>query len=245
LSKFNSADEKDGSFFFDADLSNLSNHEKYELPPQGEVYLEAYQPSIWMRFNYGCVAKIQPPKNRALEKFDSLEGIKFRVKVTSAEGNHRLLAEADKIRLEDQDENIGGGYSLLNVVSKSGMGDEIYRVNFSDTDGSPDLWINNEQNKRVVVRSAEFQTVALPSIFREILTRIIIVYKWTDDDDDTDWKCLWIQFAKIFSPDPEIPNPENEQEQEDCFVWIDGAVSGFAKKLKLRKNFRRIWSDEL
>ncbi len=242
-----SADEKDGLFYFDADLSNLSYHEKYELPPQRKVYVEAYQPSIWMRFDYGHVGKIQPPKNRALEKFDSLEGIKFRVKVTSAEGDHRLLAEADKIRLEDEDDGLGDGYTLLNVVSQPGMGDEIYRVNFSNIDGSPDLWINNEQNKMIVVKSKEFQTVALPSIFREILTRVIIIHKWTDDeddtDDDTDWKCQWIQFAKIYSPDPEIPNPENEQ--EDCFVWIDAAVAGFAKKLKLRKNFRTIWSDEL
>jgi hypothetical protein len=235
-------DEKGGLFFIDADLSSLSNSEKYELPPNGVVYVEAYQPSVWMRFNYGYVKRIQPPKNHALEAFDNLEGIKFRIKVTSAEGDHRLLAEADKIRLEDQDESIGDGYSLLNVVSKSGMGDEIYRVNFSNQDGSPELWINNEQNKRVVVRSAEFQTIALPPIFREILTRIIIILESTDDDDDTDWKCQWIQFAKTFSPDPEIPDPESEQ--EDCFAWIDGAVSVFSKKLKLRKNFKTIWSDE-
>lgn len=235
-------EERDGLFFIDANLSSLSNSEKYELPPNGVIFVEAYQPSVWMRFNYGCVEKIQSPKNHALEVFDNLEGVKFRVKVTSAEGDHRLLAEADKIRLEDQDESTGDGFSLLSVVSESGMGDEIYRVNFSNQDGSPELWINNEQNKRVVVRSAEFQTIALPSIFREILTRILVIEEWMDDDDDNDWRCQWIQFAKTFSPDPEIPNPENER--EDCFTWIDGAVLGFAKKLKLRKHFKTIWSDE-
>lgn len=239
-----SVDEKDGIFFIVADLSNLNNREKYELPPHGKVYVEAYQPAIWMRFDYGYVEKIQPPKNRALEKFDSLEGIKFRIKVTSAEGDHRLLAEADKIRLDDQDEALGDGYSLLNVIPKSGMGDEVYRVDFSSPDGSPDLWINKDHsNYRTIVKSVEFLTIALPSIFREILMRIIIIDGSTEDDDDTDWKCQWIQFAKTFSTDPEIPDPENEQ--EDCFVWIDGAVSSFAKKLKLRKNFKMIWSDEL
>lgn len=237
-----SADEKDGLFFINADLSNLSKTEKYELPPQGKVYVEAYQPSIWMRFDYGRIEKIQSPKDCSLAKFENLDGIKFRVKVTSPEGDHRLLAEADKIKLEDEDENSEDGYSILNVVSKSGMGDEIYRVNFSDNDGSPELWINNEQNKRVVVRSTEFQTIALPSIFREILTKIIVIYEWDDDEDDTDWKCQWIQFAKTFSQDSEIPDPKSEQ--EDCFEWIDEAVSGFAKKLKLKKNFREIWSDE-
>ena len=74
-------DEKGGLFFIDADLSSLSNSEKYELPPNGVVYVEAYQPSVWMRFNYGYVKRIQAPKNHALEAFDNLEGIKFRIKV--------------------------------------------------------------------------------------------------------------------------------------------------------------------
>lgn len=236
-------DEKDGLFFIDADLSALSNREKYELLPSGTVYVEAYRQSTWMRFDYGCVEKIEMPKNQSLEAFDNLEGIKFRVKVTSSEGDHRLLAEADQIRLEDQEESVGDGYSLLKVVPKSGMGDEVYRVDFSNSDGSPDLWINKEHNNyRTITRSTEFQTIALPQIFREILTRIIIIGDWTDEDDDADWRCQWLRFAKTFSHDPEIPNPENEQ--EDCFIWIDRAVSGFAKKLKLRKNFKTIWSDE-
>ncbi len=236
-------DEKDGSLFMAADISSLSNREKYELPPQARVYVEAYQSATWMRFDYGRIEKIQPPKNCALEKFDSAEGIKFRIKVTSAEGDHRLLAEADKIRLERQEESPGNSYTLLDVVPKSGMGDEVYRVVFSDLDGGPELHVNKDHvNHRTIVKSAEFSTIALPSIFREILTRIIIIEEFKDDDSEDDWKSQWIQFAKMFSPNPEIPDPKDEP--ENCFVWIDEAVSGFAKKLKLRNNFKTIWSDE-
>ncbi len=237
-------DEKDDLFLLDADLSSLSNREKYDLIPSGAVYVEAYRQSTWMRFDYGRIEKIQAPKNRALEVFDSLEGIKFRIKVTSSEGDHRLLAEADRIRLENEDESTEDGYSLLNVVPKSGMGDEVYRVDFSNPDGSPDLWINKDHNNyRTIVKSAEFLTIALPSILKEILIRIIVIEEWTDDEDNTDPKCQWIQFAKTFSSDPEIPNIKSEK--EECFNWIDSAVAGFAKKLKLRKNFKTIWSDEL
>lgn len=238
-----SVNEKDGLFLIDADLSALSNREKYDLPPLGTVYVEAYRQSTWMRFDFGCIKKIQPPKNRALEAFDNLEGIKFRVKVTSTEGDHRLLAEADKIKIENQEEENQGGYSLLNVVPKSDMGDEIYRVVFADPDGAPELWINNENNNyRAIGKSIEFMTLALPAIFREILTRTIIIDNLTDEDDDTDWHCLWIRFAKTVSFDPEIPDPENEQ--DDAFKWIDDTISRFTKKLKLRKHFSIIWSDE-
>lgn len=238
-----SVDEKDGLFLMDANLSALSNREKYDLPPSGAIYVEAYRQSIWMRFDYGCIKKIQPPKNRGLEAFDNLEGIKFRVKVTSTEGDHRLLAEADKIKLENQGEADADGHSLLNVVPKSDMGDEIYRVVFAEPDDTPELWINNENNNyRAIGKSIEFMTIALPSIFREILTRIVIVENWTDDDDDTYWRSQWIRFAKTVSSDPEIPDPENER--EDAFKWIEDTISRFAKKLKLRRHFKTIWSDE-
>jgi hypothetical protein len=238
-----SVDKNDGLFLIDADLSALSNREKYKLPPLGAVYLEAYRQSTWMRFDYGCIEKIQPPKNRALEAFDNLEGIKFRVKVTSTEGDHRLLAEADKIKLENQEEDNEDGHSLLHVVPKSDLGDEIYRVVFADPDGTPELWINDENNNyRAIGKSIEFMALALPSIFREILTRTIIVEKWTDEDDDADWRCQWIRFAKTVSFDPEIPDPENER--DEAFKWIESTISRFAKKLKLRKHFRTIWSDE-
>lgn len=237
-------DEKDGLFFVDADLSELSKSEKYKLPPNGSVWVEAYRQSTWMRFDYGCVEKIQAPKNQRLELFDAAEGIKFRVKVTSSEDDHRLLAEADKIRLEDEDKIDEDGYSLLNVVPKSGMGDKVYKVDFSNPDGEVDLWINKDHaSYRTIVKSKEFSTIALPSILREVLTRIIVIEGWTDDEGDSDPKCQWIQFAKIFSSDGEIPDPKNEK--EDSLRWIDDVVAGFAKKLKLRKNFKDIWSDEL
>lgn len=231
--------EREGLFFLEADLSSLKS-KKYELPPKSAVFVEAYRHSTWMRFNFGSIEKIQSPKNCALEEFDSAEGIKFRVKVTSTQDDHRLLAEADAIRLENQEESGTEPDSLLNVVPKTGMGDEIYRVDFSD--GSPDLWINNEYvNYKVIGKSPEFLLIALPSIFREILTKIILIEGWTDDDDETDWRCRWLQFAKTFPNGWEIPDPENEDE---CTQWINDIVAGFAKQQKLKHHFKLIWSEE-
>lgn len=232
--------ERDDLLFLEADLSSLGKFEQYELPPESAVFVEAYRHSTWMRFNFGCIKKIQPPQNCALGEFDSAEGIKFRVKVTSTQDDHRLLAEADSIRLENQEETGSEASSLLNVVPKGGMGDELYRVFFSD--GSPELWVNNNYvNYKVICKSPEFLLIALPSIFREILTKIILIESWTDDDDETDWRSRWLKFAGTYSNGWEVPDPETEE--DECTRWINDVVAGFSKRQKLKHYFKVIWSE--
>ncbi len=92
--------EEDSLRTFDASI----DLDGYELPASALVDVEAYRSGspTWMRFSFGNVAKIEAPADRRLTEFDSFDGIKFRVRVTSVEEpTGLLLAEADRITLKE------------------------------------------------------------------------------------------------------------------------------------------------
>jgi len=223
---------------FDANLSRLTN---YNLPPESLVFLEAYRLTSWMRFDFGRVGKIAPPKNPHLKLFNIPMGIKFRVKVTAPGDIHKLLAEADAIPLITPEQENYDNAPLLEVMPSQELGDEIYRVDFSE--GKPVLLINSEAgNYKLIGRSPAFLSLALPAIFREILTRILVIDKMADDNDMEDWRCRWIRFAKSLPKTDEIPEVDDV---EECLDWIQNTVSMFTKRQKLMAQFKEFWRDEL
>lgn len=230
--------ENHGGNTFSADLSKLS---EYGLPPDSLVFLEAYRLSNWMRFSFGTLGTIKPPKDPCLTRFDSVEGIKFRLKVTASGDLHKLLAEADAIPLITSEQDQEAAEPLLPVMPSKDLGDEIYRIDFSDD--MPVLLINSEAgNYKDIGRSPAFLSLALPSVLREILMHIIIIDGRDDDDDLDDWHCRWIRFIRQFPGIGEIPKLEDGG--EDCMDWIQTAVAAFARKQKVKAKFLEFWMEE-
>src|SRR5688572_21499164 len=90
---------------------------KYELPGDARVFVEAYRQTHWMRFDFGTVARLEPPSNKLLSIFDNTDGILFRVRVTASEGAHGLLvAEGDRIPFTAREEKQKKRIPLLPVV---------------------------------------------------------------------------------------------------------------------------------
>src|SRR5476651_1773831 len=73
---------KDGNAAFDATLALA----KYKFPDNARVYVEAYRQMDWMRFDFGSAASIRPPDDRRLTRFESAEGVLFRIRVVSPDG---------------------------------------------------------------------------------------------------------------------------------------------------------------
>src|SRR6266513_561184 len=63
----------------------------YELPQDARVYVEAYRQTHWMRFDFGTVGRLVAPNDRVLGIFDNVDGVLFRVRVTSAGDSRGLL----------------------------------------------------------------------------------------------------------------------------------------------------------
>lgn len=220
--------QENGQLSFDADLRALAD---YDLPPESYVFVEAYRQTNWMRFDFGQVGALTPQKDRILAQFDSPEGLLFRVKVTPKGDTHTLLAEADRIPLTNPDEGEGERTPLLPVQPRK-LGEEIYRIDFSD---GPLLLINSEAGNYVdIAHSPAFVSLVYPSVLREILTHVLLIEKHDDASDPEDWQSQWVSFASMSPGVGELPEVEDIDGRAD---WIDKAVTAFAKRIHTRARF--------
>jgi hypothetical protein len=224
-----------GGLSFTVEMSKLTG---YALPSDSLVFIEAYQQTNWMRFDFGRLDRLDHSGKRELSLFDTPEGIRFRLKITPGGESSRLLAEADGIPLlATEDREIEREHLL--PVKPHPLGEEIWRVDFSSN--YPVLLINNEAgNYRNIVKSDAFISLALPSIFREILNRIILVDKHMDDSDPDDWHTRWLAFTVGLHG---VGEPPFAEDVEECSEWIDSAVGVFSRRNRFLGRFHEFWSE--
>src|SRR5438045_682878 len=104
--------DPEGVLAFEASLS----FERYRLPGDALVFVEAYRQTTFMRFPHGTVATPRPAHDasRRLTEFPSRDALLFRVKVTSTgERLGVLLAEADRIHVSADEEQPDHRIALL------------------------------------------------------------------------------------------------------------------------------------
>jgi len=222
---------------FDAVLSLTD----YDLPDEASVSVEAYRQTSWMRFPCGKVEDIQLPTEEHLLDFDSPEGVLFRVRVTSQdEPVGLLLAEADQIRPrlpEDDDEN---SISILPAKPDDSLGDQIFRVDFSDR---PILLINSRIGEwRSIALDPVFIALVLPAAMREILTRILRIDGYSDTENLTEWRSQWLSFSLSLPGVTDLPVDEDEEDRMDD--WIEEAVASFCRRFDMYRHFKQYWTEE-
>lgn len=225
-----------GSPIFDANL----NLNKYKLPQESKVFVEAYRQTSWMRFDFGEIGNIQSTSNRVLTEFDVPEVIRFRVKVTSADQtNGLLLAEADQIQPSFPEEEEDERFSLLPAKPDEDLQDQVYKLNLDDR---PILLINSKVGDwRTVARDPVFISLVYPNVLREILNRILYVEAHFDTDLMSDWRSQWLYFASRL---PGVSEPPDEQQVDKIDDWINEAVSAFCRYFDIQEHFMSYWLSE-
>lgn len=208
--------------------------ETYSLPPDAHVSVEAYRQTVCQRFPWGTVAS-RAPSVWTLDEFGSLEGVRFRIKVTARSApKGQLLAIADRIApITDP----GSARSFLPIELRP-LGEEVFRVAWDSSD-EPILLVNKRIGKEVV-QSPEFRALAMPAVVREILTRFVVVERRRPDVDDsslcTRWLSFGIRMAGGTTP-PEGTDSNDNSVTDDCFEWIEDAVKGFCEHYRLGGTF--------
>src|SRR5438477_4242186 len=111
---------------FEANLSALGDS-KYNLPKDARLFVEAYERTAYMRFDFGTTGTITPPPREArlLTEFEGSNGIRFRVKVVDCAHDAQLLAEADGILPLTPEESEQNKLPLLPVRSED-LGQEVW-----------------------------------------------------------------------------------------------------------------------
>jgi hypothetical protein len=209
---------------FDANIE----FDSLAVPLNATVYIEPYFQLYSMRFNCGTVERFILPTETLLSDMPYSNLIYFRVKIVDESGrNGLLLAYADKLKPSGLDEVTNNRQSILPVEFSTDLGQQVWKLFF--TGSSPVLHINRRiENRKDLIRSEEFISLAYPSIIREIMTRI--VYNFPEYDEEGDhWSCQWLQFAYRTLHVYEKPE-STEDSEEDMIEWVDSVVEAFCRK---------------
>ena len=198
--------------------------DRYGLPADAQVYLEAYRRNSYMRFAWGTVSQPQSPgSGSVLTDISSNATVYFRVKVIGKEGI--ILAQADRIRVDVSNQ------SILPVEAID-LDQIVWRLSFDDDE--PHLLVNSRIEGILdrIRHDSNFAALVYPAVLREILERLC--HEVTDDDNESQtWVSNWQEFAKTLNQEP-IPSSDSQQQ----IRWIDSTVNIFADKHRLLNRYR-------
>jgi len=197
------------------------------------VIVEAYRGSggLWTSFDWGRVSSLRKPPTAALDGFDSVEGLLFRVRVIAVHEPHKILGEADKIPFVLTGEEPTKKQPLIKTVPAD-LGDLVWDIDF-DVE-PPVLRVNKALgNWQVVAYDKAFRTLVYPAVLREILTRILIIENWSDDADADDWRAKWIAFGRKMAPG----YGESVEGESGKWEFIDVAAQAIAREIRATECF--------
>jgi len=220
------------------------------FPADAPIIVEARRQTSFMRWDFGTVGNRLTPSDgaRRLTEFGSGEGVTFRLKIVEPPSEAqdgrpaRILAHADHIRPRAKGERKNRSESLLHVDwgTDNVFRHQPWRMEF-DESNDPLLRVSQYliSDKDGFVGSHSFTSIALPEIFRSVLTRILLLDKDRGDEGGTDWRSLWLKFASSLSGVAEAP-----PEDDDIDDWIERAVAAFCRHNNMRRRFERWWEGE-
>lgn len=192
------------------------------LPPDAQVYVEAYHQAVYMRFDFGTVGAFSPPKDRSLSEFYDGAPVRFRIKVVDVSQNvGKILADADDVRpaRPDEDSNVE---SLVPIHLVGGMGQVIWRVAWDNND--PVLELNQAETgiKEAIAGNSLYSSLVMPAVFREITSRVF--FDGLEGATAAKWKLL----VSRFQGDP-VPDEDDELARLD---WLDIATYNYAEQFR-------------
>lgn len=205
----------------------------YKLPPEALIFVEATRKNQLMRFEYGTVtapAELSPLERRLTDFGESIDGLKFRIKVVQPNGPEagKLLAEADGITAGE----VNHALPLIRVVGDSDMGETPWRLELVPTDADlPTLHLNSKIGGKVLAEDDIAEPLLMTAAVREVFTRLVRDAD-TEDEDDNHWASLWSRFAQYTL---NMPNPDDVDTNDDDSVrdWVEEATHKFADLRKL------------
>lgn len=205
------------------------------LPEDAAVYVEAYYSAYVMRFPFGRVGKLAPPKNRLLDELPTREIVHFRVKIVDEASNFGLIvADADRITATKS-----GRLSLLHVDPKP-LGNQVWRLNLDDA--WPKLEVNNDIRDLnmfdIIKSSAAFRSLVLPSLLRSILTHLVIMDAEVDADTQDHWGSSWHKFGTALAGGATCPPCGESGEQDNRLAWVESVVTAFCHRHRISDMFR-------
>lgn len=199
------------------------------VPADGRVVLEATTSGSTqvLRYDWGTWAEPKLPSSTSLSELGS-DVFRFAFKVVEPESG-RILAASWNLRAE-KDANKGSTdtESLLVVVKKDDMGQELWTLEIRD-DGA---YLNVNANIPAVdttTRGPFFVALVYPSALRSVLRSAL---KSGVGEDGVEWANAWVKFAQGLDPisDEKLQVEDGADLSAEQEEWIDSVARSFCEK---------------
>lgn len=114
-----------------------------------------------------------------------------------------------------------------------------YCENWEGASDAPVLLLDKSATRgsaATLVSNHWIRALVFPSVFREILTKVLLLDEHVYENDGTTWRDAWLRFASKFIGQ-EPPRAESEEiPTEEILNWIDQAVAKMATKSQFLNN---------
>jgi hypothetical protein len=205
------------------------------LPDNARVYVEPYQRSTSMRFDFGTVATVAAPADLRLIDVDQSSGILFRVKVVDESNDvGKIIAAASRIRPLSKDDD-PGVKALLPLVSTD-LGEHVWRLVMEGA--APALQINNRIPglRDRLMSDRLLQGAVFPHALATVLKELLGTDQY---DDDEQWVQDWKTFAARLHGE-ELPDDLSEEENSAQLAsTVENIVNRFCEMNAFASNARK------
>ena len=209
--------DRDGVLAFDPtlDLAGI------RAPKTARVYIEAQYRTSYMRFDCGSLGALAIPEDRRLTEIDSDRIVRFRVKVVDQSGGQRRIVAASNDVVVSCDRGGSGARLSLLPVNFEDLGDQVWRIHFEAD--HPVLELNNRVDgiENLARNDPAFFALLYPAAVREVLTRYLLIDRWDDGDEGSEWPSLWLRWGR------ELTGQAVPSDAEERVGWIDEVVVAF------------------
>lgn len=207
------------------------NLDNYGFDLNARIRIDAWRSNASQRWNFGTVGALAQMTESERILHDVPSTARFKVSVVAPDDSGRLLGVSPALKPKRLDEP---RESLLPVRLED-LGSEVWRLDFGDGTDLAVLQVNKqiEGGAQTVTGSSSFQPIALPAVFREVLTHAILVQGVDRDvNGESEWED-WLKLASNHLGGEKVPyvsSDEDDEYREDAARWIDRAVAAFAAK---------------
>lgn len=221
---------KKGAKYFEVvcDLRNSG------FPDNAKIFVEPYFKSSFLRFDFGTIARFQPPANPEISDLPTTDQLKYRIKIVDENSKHGLILGTADIRGVSVDNPHSGKQSILPVDFVE-LGSRIWTLEFRAD--RPVLAVNSlltDFGIREKVKHGDFFTLVYPEVIK------LIALKLETEDGFYDegllgWQAEWMRYFKEVLRHTQMPVQGDEKSIEE---WAHDISDAFARKYQVIEHFK-------
>lgn len=204
------------------------------FPDDAKIFIEPYFKSSFLRFDFGTIARFQPPESTDISDLPTTDELWYRIKVVDESSKHGLILGTANIQGIAIDTPHSGKQSIL-PVDFTELGGRIWTLEFREE--RPVLAVNsllNDFGIREKVKQTDFFTLVYPEVVKLIALRLETEEGFYDEGL-SGWQAEWMRYFKEVLRYTQMPVQGDEKSVEE---WANDISETFARKYQVIEHYK-------